>query len=504
MAINGVSSQTSVAVQSLLDMRSQLDDLQRQLGTGQKADTYAGLGIDRGLAVGLQARLTTLGSFDDAISNVNVRLQIAQTTLGRLSDIGHSVKTTALDTPSIDSSGSTPAQQNALSELGEVLGLLNTQAGDRYLFSGRSSDQPAVDSLDHIMNGNGSQAGFLQVTAERKQADLGSNGLGRLVISGPTPASPTSVSVAEDAVSPFGFKLAGATSTLTGATVTGPSGSPAAFSVDLGATNPNAGDTLQLRFTLPDGSAESTTLTATTSSPAGPNQFTIGATPAATAVNLQSAMTTAVGQLADTSLTAASAMAAATDFFNVDSANPPQRVAGPPFDTATSLVAGTPTNTVTWYTGEAGTDPARATATAGVDPSITVSYGMRANEQGIRSMVQNVAALAAMTFSQTDPNAVARGTALGQRVGAALDDPPGTQKIEDIEAELAGAQTTLAAATDRHQQTKSTLSDMLDQIEGVSNEQVASEILALQTRLQASMQTTALLSQTSLVNYITP
>ena len=54
MAINGVSSQTSVAVQSLLDMRSQLDDLQRQLGTGQKADTYAGLGIDRGLAVGLQ------------------------------------------------------------------------------------------------------------------------------------------------------------------------------------------------------------------------------------------------------------------------------------------------------------------------------------------------------------------------------------------------------------------------------------------------------------------
>ena len=48
-----------------------------------------------------------------------------------------------------------------------------------------------------------------------------------------------------------------------------------------------------------------------------------------------------------------------------------------------------------------------------------------------------------------------------QRVGSNLDVPPGTQKIADIEAELAGAQTTLAAATDRQQQTADTLSDML-------------------------------------------
>jgi hypothetical protein len=43
---------------------------------------------------------------------------------------------------------------------------------------------------------------------------------------------------------------------------------------------------------------------------------------------------------------------------------------------------------------------------------------------------------------------------------------------------------------------------MLQQIEGVSQEQVAAEILALQTRLQASLQTTARLYQTSLVNYL--
>ena len=66
-----------------------------------------------------------------------------------------------------------------------------------------------------------------------------------------------------------------------------------------------------------------------------------------------------------------------------------------------------------------------------------------------------------------------RSAALAQRVGTNLNVPPGSQKVEDIEAELAGAQTTLAAATDRHRQTKSTLSDMLQQIEGVPPEEVA-------------------------------
>jgi hypothetical protein len=298
-------------------------------------------------------------------------------------------------------------------------------------------------------------------------------------------------------VSPYGFKLTGMSSTLTGATATGPTGSPAVASVDL-ATNPNAGDTIQFQFKLPDGTNESITLTATTSATPGPNEFTIGATSDITAANLKNALTTSVGKLADTSLTAASAVAASNDFFG----NPPQRVTGPTFTSAAGPTPGTPADTVFWYTGEDGPDPARGTATARVDTAISVSYGVRANEDGIRRVVQNMAALAAVTFSPTDPNAPARAAALNQRVVTNLGVPPGSQKVEDIEADIAGAQSALAAATDRHQQTKSTLSDLLTQIEGVPPEQVATEILALQTRLQASLQTTSLLYKTSLVNYI--
>lgn len=500
MSVGLIGGRSALAVQSLIDMRAKLDDLQRQLSSGKKAATYADIGLDRGLTVGLRAQLSAIGGYSNVIGTVGTRISLAQAALGRIFDIGHEVKAAVAQSSfDPDGNGMTTAQKTAQSDLGELLGLLNTEVGGHYLFSGRSSDKPAVETLDHILNGDGARAGLKQVIAERNQADLGAGGLGRLAISAP---SATSVSIAEDAVSPFGFKLAGVGSTLANAVVSGPSGSPAAASIDLAAGNPGAGDNIQFRFTLPDGSSESITLTATASSPPGANQFSIGATPADTAANLQAALTGAVGKLAGSSLAAASALAASNDFFNVDNARPPQRVDGPPFDSATSLIDGTAANTVTWYTGEAGSDPARSTAAAGIDRSIAVAYGVRANEEGIRSMVQNLAVLAAAAFPPSDPDASARSSALNKRLTKALDVPAGKQKIENIEADLAGAQTSLNSAKARHQQTSATLSDFLAQIEGVSNEEVGAKILALQTRLQASLQVTALLYQTSLVNYM--
>ena len=165
------------------------------------------------------------------------------------------------------------------------------------------------------------------------------------------------------------------------------------------------------------------------------------------------------------------------------------------------MVPGTTANTVIWYTGETGTDPARSTATAKIDQSLSVSYGARANEDAIRNLVQNVATLAAVTISPTDPNGVALSSELDQRLTANLGQP-GVQTIADIETDLASAQTSLQAAKNRHQQATSTLSDFLQQIDGVSNEDVGAQLLTLQTRMQASMQVTSMLTQLSLVNFI--
>ena len=224
--------------------------------------------------------------------------------------------------------------------------------------------------------------------------------------------------------------------------------------------------------------------------------------PANTAANFQAALSGAVQKLAATSLSAASAMAAANNFFNVDAGQPPMRVNGPPFDSATSLIAGTPANTVTWYTGEMGTDLARGTAVAKVDDALTVSYGARANEQAIRSTIANIAVYAVTTFSASAPNDKDRFTALSQRVGGGLSPQNGQQKIQDIQAELAFGQTTMNDAKERQQESQNMLETMLQGIEQAPQEEVAAQILMLQTRLQASLQTTAMLYQLSIVNYL--
>src|SRR5882757_265767 len=106
-------------------------------------------------------------------------------------------------------------------------------------------------------------------------------------------------------------------------------------------------------------------------------------------------------------LTSSNATAfAALGFGATVTANPaPLRVAGPPFATATTLVAGTSANTVSWYTGESGPDLARGTAVARVDQSITVQYGARADEQALRYQLQNIAVYAVLTTNAGNPNA---------------------------------------------------------------------------------------------------
>jgi hypothetical protein len=242
-------------------------------------------------------------------------------------------------------------------------------------------------------------------------------------------------------------------------------------------------------------------LTATTASPPGAGQFTIGASSSVTATNLQAALTQGLGTLANTQLVAASAVQAGNDFFNTDASHPPQRVGGPPFATATTLVDGT-ANTVAWYTGDNATDDPRSTALARADQSLTVSYGARASEQGLRIAVQGLAVFAATQFSGSDPNGQAQYTALTQRIGGALNGAPGQQTAADISGQLAGAQVALSNANDRHNQTNTTLQNLLQGITGAPTEQVAAQILSLQTSLQATLQTTAMLLKTNILQYL--
>ena len=622
MSVSSINYGSSILGQSVQNINNQLTNLSTELSTGVKSQTYAGMGVNEGFAIAARAQLSNISAFTTTMTNVNTIISAANTGLQSLSQTAKSVQSSAAATPqNLGSSGQTIAQQNAQSQLSSIVGILNTQVGDRYIFSGSAINTPAVASADDIMNGAAAKAGLKQVISERQQADLGISGLGRLVITSPTP---TSVKVAEDvAGSPFGFKLSSVTSSLTGATVSGPAGSPAAVSVDLGATNPNPGDQVSFTFNLPDGTTESVQLTATDTTPPPTGSFAIGATSTATAANLNAALNSSIGTLANTALVAASAVAAGDNFFNTDgtaagivinnkaappapitgatllsgaaatdslaanfaagdtitvngkqisfvaagatgnqlnvtdsvqtllskidaitgtstpstisggvitlhtdaaaslsvtssnaaafaalgfggtvaATQPPLRVGGSPLGSAITLVNGS-ANTVAWYTGNSGPGTARASSTVRIDQSQTVQFGAQANEQAIRSAIQSIAVFAAVTVSPSGTNSAAQSAALSSRTVTNLTPQTGQQTFQDIQTDLANAQSTMQDATARQTQTQTALQNMIDQTEGISQNQVASEILALQTSLQASYQTTAMLSQLSLTKFL--
>src|SRR5215470_19415814 len=113
MGVDSIGSGSSLVVQQLINMRQQLDELQRQMSTGKKADTYEGLGVDRGFTVGLRAQGSQLQAFGDTITNVGFRLNVAQASLTRIGAISDQVRSSTLLGATVDNSGSTVAQSTA-------------------------------------------------------------------------------------------------------------------------------------------------------------------------------------------------------------------------------------------------------------------------------------------------------------------------------------------------------------------------------------------------------
>jgi hypothetical protein len=173
--------------QAVGNLQSQLTTLQTELGTGEVSQNYAGIGNDRALAVSLQSQLSLMSNYSDVSNTVGVRLTAAQQALGAVSSAADLVHNAALNSQfTLNQNGQTNDQTNATGQLGQILDALNADVGGVYLFSGAGAANPAVASVGAILDGSGAQAGLKQIIAERAQADLGSNGLGRLVIPPPS------------------------------------------------------------------------------------------------------------------------------------------------------------------------------------------------------------------------------------------------------------------------------------------------------------------------------
>lgn len=496
MSISSVTNYQNPLIERLSAMRGEFTDLQKQLGSGLRADTYGGLGPARGLDIALRARISEVGAWQNTISHVSLRLNVVDQTLGRISEISDEVRHAA--DPNIYevlSDGKTAPQKIATSSLSELVGLLNSEVAGRHMFGGRAVDAKPVEDVRTILEGDGTNAGFEQVVDERRQADLGTNDQGRIDVA----LAGTTVTLDEDGTHGFGFKLTNATTAMTNVTLTAPAGTPASMSVEFTGV-PSHGQKLRLYVDLPDGTSTTIDIMASTDG-SEENSFEIGATAAVTAANFEAAVIDVLQYEAATTLRAASAVQAATDFFDTEGGADPQRVDGPPFDTATAMRSGA-ADTVIWYSGDNTADDARSSVTTRIDDTATVSYGTRANEDGIRRVMQSLAVFSVETFSATDTTDQARYAALAERVHAELTEQDGVQSVQTIQIELATAHYMVDAAGSRHQATAGTLTEMVEDIERADLEEVAAKLVTLQTRIQASYQATALLSEMSLTNFI--
>jgi len=556
MPINSVLVNPNMSL--LSTMRQQLEDMQRQLSTGQKAATYGALGAGRTQSITFRSKLSELNSYLQNSDVLSMRVSLLDKSMSRLEDIpSDAAASIDPNTYNIDSTGTTTGQKSAKIALNEVIGLLNSEADGRYLMSGKSTDTKPVVSMDEMLNGSGTKAGLKQVVAERYTADLGTGKLGRLDLGTATGAvandtvtitrqgattTPPSVSAE------FGYKLSGASASTTDTThitVTPTSGTDSAgktvttaYNVQFG-SGLQAGDSVSLELENPDGTKSTVKLTATLTDPPGDGQFTMvqdtSTTPptvdvAATAAKFQARLNDSLTTETKTSFQAASMMRASDTFFDTTSGKMPQRVdaaSAADLATATGLRDGTDTDTVQWYKGyNAAIDPndvstsPRNDVTARVDSNITVGYGVRANETAYANLVRS---LAVMTVAEFDPKAgtsadtnattdaerqknldveKARYSALASRVDGVLAFADGSQKPTDIHTEIAVSGNVAKSATDRQTSSKTTLQVMLDGVEGINKEDLTAQILTLQTRMEASYTTSMILNNLSLLNYM--
>lgn len=439
-----------------VQMRKQGADLERQLTTGRRADSYGELGIERGQALDLRGRVSGLESWQQGIKSADTRLKMMLQSIEGLDKIANDTKAISALPASRVIPGANPQEQMlAQANLQGAIDFLNAEFGGRSLFAGRAHDEKPVANYNAIMQGV--TAGI----ATRATADDVA-GTGHLAVS----RTGATVEIAD--TDPAGFTLAGASSSGGSITAAG-AASPASFTV----TQPPAvGERVNLTLDLPDGTSREVSLIAETT--AGPGQFVTGGTPAQVAQNIETAMQEALESEASTSLTAASALLASQEFFD------------------------DPDN---WYNGSDPADPdqARGTATLRIDETQTVGIGAQANEDGFRELLSQLAALSATDFSD---GSTQRLEAMMSRVRDNLTPQGGEQSIAQIGMELGVAASTMSEAAERHKATQVMVQNELGEIEDTNTEETVTKLMTLQTRLQASYQTTSLLSQLSLVNFL--
>ena len=85
MSINSVLVSPNMSL--LSTMREQLEDMQRQLATGQKAATYGTMGAGRTQSITFRSKISEISGYLQNTDVLNMRISLLDKAMNRLEDI---------------------------------------------------------------------------------------------------------------------------------------------------------------------------------------------------------------------------------------------------------------------------------------------------------------------------------------------------------------------------------------------------------------------------------
>ncbi len=154
-ASNNVSllGQSTAQSQRLADLRQQMDDLSRQVTTGQVADTYSGLGTNADPLQNLNNQEPLLQSYQANITNVSNKMTLMNNALTNISSVGNQLVTSIQTQLQNDPTDISNIQQIAKQGLSTVEAMINQNISGQYLFAGSDSASPPFAD-DSTLNSN--------------------------------------------------------------------------------------------------------------------------------------------------------------------------------------------------------------------------------------------------------------------------------------------------------------------------------------------------------------
>jgi flagellar hook-associated protein 3 FlgL len=165
--------QNTQITNSIQTMQQQISMLQRQIGSGKKADRFSGLGVDARASIQLRAQVEQINAYRFNITATERRAVAMDTALRQVGDIANSIRDEILKATDGQEPDMTLLNRLARDALDQVNRLLNSSIDGRHLFSGVAIDTaPMLDPAANLAFTDGELAGYTPANVATKLTNI--------------------------------------------------------------------------------------------------------------------------------------------------------------------------------------------------------------------------------------------------------------------------------------------------------------------------------------------